>query len=243
MTIGLEEVLKRYQSRYWAASFGPLHASGKLSPSIRLLSHPGPRAISAFRKKKADFVTAPRSFPDFWRDHPRFISMRAGRKQTQAARRPSPWTLLELGPGRGTLLKDVLRVLKNFPSCFAALRLEGLETNRYFQKHTEQELQELRFSAPPIHWNPNIQSMGPRTEFYFILANEFFDCLPVRQFSTNSTPTTSPPCGRNAMSNLNQPPCLEPQMNKRLYSEANLPGANLPGANLPGRTFMAAGGR
>ncbi len=181
---GLGEVLKRYQSRYGPLRLDRFMRAANFHPRFgyyRVLD----RGPSHSLEEKGDFVTAP-ALSQIFGELVALYIYESWRKQTHESRRPSPWTLLELGPGRGTLLKDVLRVLQNFPPCLASLRLEGLETNKHFQKQTEQGLQELRFSAPTrpptIHWHPTLQSMGPRTEFYFILANEFFDCFPIRQF-------------------------------------------------------------
>jgi NADH dehydrogenase [ubiquinone] 1 alpha subcomplex assembly factor 7 len=89
---------------------------------------------------------------------------------------PAPFVLAELGPGRGTLMADVLRATRGVPGFHAALRLYLVEASprlRAFQA------QALAGFAP--QWCDGAEGLpeGP----LFVLANEFFDALPVRQFT------------------------------------------------------------
>jgi NADH dehydrogenase [ubiquinone] 1 alpha subcomplex assembly factor 7 len=89
--------------------------------------------------------------------------------------RPSPVRLVELGPGRGVLLQDALRATRGVPGFHAALDLHLVETNATLR--TEQA---GRLSAFHPHWHERLDAVpdGP----LLLVANEFFDALPVRQF-------------------------------------------------------------
>lgn len=87
---------------------------------------------------------------------------------------PSSFLLVEVGPGRGTLMADVMRATKDVPGFHdaAALHLvEGSEPLRAAQR------QALGAYAPEWHGGFESVPQGPT----FLIANEFFDALPVRQ--------------------------------------------------------------
>ena len=87
---------------------------------------------------------------------------------------PDPLVLAELGPGRGTLMADALRALSAAaPGVRIAPHL--VETSPVLR-----QAQEHRLSGLGATWHASPESLpdGPA----IIVANEFFDCLPVRQF-------------------------------------------------------------
>ena len=89
--------------------------------------------------------------------------------------RPSALHLVELGPGRGTLMADALRaVSKVAPAFRAALYVHLVEINAALR---QQQDNALRNAAP--QWHDDLTSLpdGP----LIIVANEYFDALPVRQ--------------------------------------------------------------
>ena len=86
-----------------------------------------------------------------------------------------PWhfALVELGPGRGTLMADVLRVLQKVPACAKAAAVHFVETSQVLR---EAQLDRV----PEATWHGSTASLpGLPT---IVLANEFFDALPIRQF-------------------------------------------------------------
>ena len=88
---------------------------------------------------------------------------------------PAAVRLVELGPGRGTLMADALRATRGVPGFHAALDLHLVETNSALR-----EEQRTRLAAFKPHWHERFDDVpaGP----LLLLANEFFDALPVRQF-------------------------------------------------------------
>ena len=93
--------------------------------------------------------------------------------------RPDPLILVELGPGRGTLMADALRALRAAaPGLRVAPHL--VETSPVLRAAQERAL-----AGTGAAWHAAIDTLpeGPA----IILANEFFDCLPVRQFERRPT--------------------------------------------------------
>jgi NADH dehydrogenase [ubiquinone] 1 alpha subcomplex assembly factor 7 len=91
---------------------------------------------------------------------------------------PSPARLIELGPGRGTLMADALRAIsKAAPDFFAAIDVAMVETSPVLQDVQREKLR----AFPRTHWCGSFEdALAERP--VFVLANEFFDALPVRQF-------------------------------------------------------------
>ncbi|MDO8533649.1 MAG: SAM-dependent methyltransferase [Xanthobacteraceae bacterium] len=89
---------------------------------------------------------------------------------------PSPLRLVELGPGRGTLMADLLRAAKVVPAFRAALDVHLVETSPVL---TERQRVTLAPSGIPLHWHAGMETLpaGPLVA----LANEFVDALPVDQ--------------------------------------------------------------
>src|SRR6185437_3612305 len=89
--------------------------------------------------------------------------------------RPDPVILAELGPGRGTLMADLLRASRVVPDFRRALRLHLVETSPVLRATQAAALAE----AEPT-WHDSIATLpaGP----LLLVANEFLDALPIRQF-------------------------------------------------------------
>ncbi|MCB2094079.1 MAG: SAM-dependent methyltransferase [Rhodobacteraceae bacterium] len=88
---------------------------------------------------------------------------------------PGRIVLAEIGPGRGTLMADVLRTLKSVPGMTAAASVHLIEASPALRARQREALE-----GRPVHWHdqPSDLPDGP----LFVLANEFFDALPIRQF-------------------------------------------------------------
>jgi NADH dehydrogenase [ubiquinone] 1 alpha subcomplex assembly factor 7 len=85
--------------------------------------------------------------------------------------------LVELGPGRGTLMADMLRALKVVPELRARLAVHLVETSLVLRARQQAV---LRDSGVATTWHARHEEVpaGPA----IIVANEFFDALPIRQF-------------------------------------------------------------
>jgi SAM-dependent MidA family methyltransferase len=89
---------------------------------------------------------------------------------------PENVRIVELGPGRGTLMKDALRALKVMPGFHDAIVLHLVEISPVLQAQQERTLQD---QSTPVFWHTALQEVpkGPA----IIVANEFFDALPINQ--------------------------------------------------------------
>lgn len=89
------------------------------------------------------------------------------------------FTLAELGPGRGTLMADVLRATARVPGFHAAARVHLVETSA-----TLRACQRTALGDHPVIWLDRTEDLPDAP--LFLLANEFFDALPIRQFTRTS---------------------------------------------------------
>lgn len=85
--------------------------------------------------------------------------------------------LCELGPGRGTLMRDALRAARALPPFRAAIDLHLVETSPVLRAVQAETLAECGLQPT---WHASLQSVPPGP--LLVLANEFLDALPVRQF-------------------------------------------------------------
>ena len=95
----------------------------------------------------------------------------------QAMGAPRRVILAELGPGRGTLMADALRAVEEMMPDFArAAEVHLVETSPALRAE-----QEARLGGRVAAWHAEAGTLpeGPA----LILANEFFDALPIRQFA------------------------------------------------------------
>ncbi|KAJ8469831.1 hypothetical protein ONZ51_g8726 [Trametes cubensis] len=89
--------------------------------------------------------------------------------------------LLELGPGRGTLMHDVLRVFSQFPAARSATKeIHLVETSPAMRATQEAKLSFLaQTHGWTLHWHDGVdQVQHDCSKFTLALAHEFFDALP-----------------------------------------------------------------
>ena len=96
-----------------------------------------------------------------------------------AAGRPAPVALVELGPGRGTLMADALRAARVLPGFIETLRLYLVETSRMLRQSQATALARAPLAEPPV-WLDRLADLPAMP--MLLIANEFFDALPIRQF-------------------------------------------------------------
>jgi NADH dehydrogenase [ubiquinone] 1 alpha subcomplex assembly factor 7 len=89
--------------------------------------------------------------------------------------RPDPMILAELGPGSGVLAVDLLRAAAAVPELRRALRLHLVETSP-----VQRETQRRRLASADPVWLAGFDELPPGPAL--IVANEFLDALPIRQF-------------------------------------------------------------
>jgi NADH dehydrogenase [ubiquinone] 1 alpha subcomplex assembly factor 7 len=90
---------------------------------------------------------------------------------------PDPFVLAELGPGRGTLMADMLRTAKVKPEFLRAASVHLIEMSPRLR---EVQQATLASSGHAMQWHLRLDDI-PRGPTIFV-ANEFFDAMPVRQF-------------------------------------------------------------
>jgi SAM-dependent MidA family methyltransferase len=120
---------------------------------------------------RGDFITAPEVSQMFGELIGLWMS--AIWKQMGA---PENVRLIELGPGRGTLMKDALRALQIAPDFRAAIVVHLVEVSPLLQAQQEAALEG---AGVPTFWHKALSDVpkGPA----ILVANEFFDALPVNQ--------------------------------------------------------------
>ena len=91
--------------------------------------------------------------------------------------------IVELGPGRGTLMADFLRTVSAFPDIFPLIKQSNLvEASPALQGIQKESLSKF---GKAISWNDRLQDV-PNDGFTFFLAHEFFDALPIYQFQART---------------------------------------------------------
>ncbi|KIZ43675.1 MULTISPECIES: SAM-dependent methyltransferase [Rhodopseudomonas] len=88
---------------------------------------------------------------------------------------PAALRLIELGPGRGTMMADALRALRVLPPLYQGLSVHLVEINPVLRDKQKETLAGIK----NIHWHDSLDDVpdGPS----IILANEYVDVLPIHQ--------------------------------------------------------------
>lgn len=91
---------------------------------------------------------------------------------------PADIRLVEIGPGRGTMMSDMLRVIRRIaPPLYETMRVHLVETSPRLcaiQKET------LAAHAERLTWHDSFDAVPEG--FLLLVANELFDAIPIRQF-------------------------------------------------------------
>lgn len=122
---------------------------------------------------KGDFITAPEVSQMFGE----MMGLWCVDAWTRLLGKPSPINLIELGPGRGTSMADALRAARVSPEFLAAARIHLVEISPSLKRK-----QRTALAGLDAVWHDGFDAVpeGP----FLLLANEFFDALPIRQFVT-----------------------------------------------------------
>ncbi len=122
--------------------------------------------------REGDFITAPEASQIFGELVGVWVA--AG---WQAMGAPERIALVELGPGRGTLMRDVLRAVRVMPGFADAVRVHLVEMSPALRKVQEET---LAGCGVEVSWHVDLAEVprGPA----IVVANEFFDALPVHHY-------------------------------------------------------------
>lgn len=120
---------------------------------------------------RGDFTTAPEISQIFGE----MVGVWAGATWHQMG--GGPISLVELGPGRGTLMADLLRATKSVPGFHQAVTIHMVETSPTL---AHAQYMRLRHEHPRIEWLDSVDEL-PQNKL-LLIANEFFDALPIKQY-------------------------------------------------------------
>ncbi|KAI1180346.1 S-adenosyl-L-methionine-dependent methyltransferase [Nemania sp. FL0916] len=163
--------------------------------------------------QKGDFVTSPEISQVFGE----LIGIWLVAEWMSQGRPRSGVELIEVGPGRGTLMDDILRTIRNFKDMASAIDavylVEASSQLRAAQKTllcgedaAMRESKEgwhstCKYSDLPIVWSDSIKAVPQSpSKTPFIVAHEFFDALPIHAFQVVEVPpaTTTPSSGSSS---------------------------------------------
>ena len=91
--------------------------------------------------------------------------------------RPARINLVELGPGRGIMMSDILRTLALDPDLIKALSIAFIEASPALENV---QADTLKNAPVPVTWVKDIRALPSMPTV--IIGNEFLDCLPIRQY-------------------------------------------------------------
>ncbi len=94
---------------------------------------------------------------------------------------PGRVNLIELGPGRGTLMSDALRAARLLPGFVNAIDVHLCEINPYFRERQAEQLEPHQIS---ITWHETWPELGPSPSI--VIANEFLDTIPGSQWTRDA---------------------------------------------------------
>lgn len=120
--------------------------------------------------RDGDFITAPEVSQMFGE----LIGLWCAHGWQQLGRPPA-FLLVELGPGRGTLMADAVRACRRIPGFLDAADIRLVEVSPALRQCQRQALPDI-----DITWHADIAELPDAP--LLLIANEFFDALPIRQF-------------------------------------------------------------
>jgi hypothetical protein len=89
---------------------------------------------------------------------------------------PNRINIVELGPGRGTMMADLLRAAKILPAFDEAIAVQLVESNPTLR---DRQREKLADSGKSVVWHDKLDDVSTAPAIY--VANEFFDALPIKQ--------------------------------------------------------------
>ncbi|CAG8816973.1 18473_t:CDS:2 [Dentiscutata erythropus] len=108
--------------------------------------------------------------------------------QWQSQGKPDKIQVIELGPGRGTLLYDMLNAMTNFNDCFRSIcEVHLIEVSPKLREIQYQKLcssSRSTFDGVKFFWHDTFNEIPDK--WSMIIAHEFFDALPIHLFERTS---------------------------------------------------------
>jgi len=92
--------------------------------------------------------------------------------------RPNKILFVELGPGDGTLCKDLIKTFKQFNEFYNSLEINLFEISDKLKK-----IQKIKINSRKVKWIKKIEEINYGPVIFF--GNEFFDALPIKQICKN----------------------------------------------------------
>lgn len=159
----LEDILRRQ-----IALTGPISLSDYMAECLLHPDH-GYYATRDPLGRAGDFITAPEVSQMFGE----VVGLALAQAWIDQGR-PADSILVELGPGRGTLMADALRATQRVPGFHDAINVHLIEASPVLRAAQADRVRDAT-------WHDDFTTLpeGPT----FAVANEFFDALPIRQFT------------------------------------------------------------
>ena len=152
------------------AAHGPISLADYMAQALSHPEHGYYMAREPFGLR-GDFITAPEISQIFGE----MIGLWC--VQSWMAMGGGPISLAELGPGRGTLMADLLRATRNMHGFHDAITIHMVETSPAL---AHVQYLRLRDQHPRIEWLDSLDQLPANR--LLLVANEFFDALPIKQF-------------------------------------------------------------
>ena len=151
-------------------------AEGPISVQTFMAEALGHAEHGYYRKKdplgaQGDFITAPEISQMFGEMIGLWCAV-----VWQSLGEPARMILAEAGPGRGTLMADLLRAAEMVPAFRRAIEIHLIETSPTLRA---KQAAALHGNSPV--WHERLEQL-PQDAPLILVANEFLDALPIRQF-------------------------------------------------------------
>ena len=120
--------------------------------------------------KKGDFITSPKISKLFSEIIAIWII-----SAWQILGKPKYLNVVELGPGDGSMIKDMLSVFKKFPEFNSSKKISLYEKSDLLKK-----IQKKNINSSKVYWLDNLKNLRNGPVVFF--GNEFLDAIPIKQF-------------------------------------------------------------
>lgn len=126
--------------------------------------------------KNGDFITAPELSQLFGEMIAIWLYL-----QWDRLGRPKNYALTELGPGHGTLMKDILKTFRSFQDFTLPQTIFFVEISQSMISHQKQLIKQ--FPEIEFKWIDSVYLLPDQVNI--IIGNEFFDAMPIKQYIKN----------------------------------------------------------